>query len=74
MAKYLRGTQITEVYTVGLAADYCVYYIAKDALKEGFTTYVIKDAVRATINQGFDKAKADLIDKGRKIIESSSIL
>jgi nicotinamidase/pyrazinamidase len=74
LADYLKGKKVAEVYILGLAADYCVYYTAKDAIEEGFTTYIIEDAVRAISDEGFAKAKQDILVKGGKIIESSSIL
>jgi len=73
LADYLRGKQVTEVFLAGLAGDYCVYFTANDALQEGFTTYLIEDAVRAINKQGFDKAKADILFKGGKIITSLDI-
>lgn len=73
LAEYLRGRQVSEVYIAGLAADYCVYYTAKDAINEGFTTYIIEDAVRAISADGFKKAKEEVINKGGKIIQSSAI-
>lgn len=73
LAEYLRGKQIDEVYVVGLAADYCVYFTAKDAIKEGFTTYIVEDAVRAITVQSFDMAKADFSTMGGKIILSAAI-
>ena len=74
LADYLRGKQIEEVYIAGLAADYCVYYTAKDALQEGFATFVIEDAVRAISHEGFVKAKEDILQRGGKIIASSQVL
>jgi nicotinamidase/pyrazinamidase len=73
LADYLKGKQATEVYIAGLAADYCVYYTAKDALLEGFMTFIIEDAVRAINVEGFKKAKEDILSKGGKIINSSEI-
>ncbi|MEJ7681326.1 MAG: bifunctional nicotinamidase/pyrazinamidase [Segetibacter sp.] len=70
LANYLKGKQVTEVFIAGLAADYCVYFTAKDALLEGFTTYIIEDAVRAINVEGFKKAKEDILSKGGKIINS----
>ena len=73
LAGYLRERKITAVYVCGLAADYCVYFTAKDALKEGFGTFIIEDATRAIDNTGFAKAKADVISSGGKIVLSSEI-
>ncbi|KAF2224854.1 isochorismatase family protein [Elsinoe ampelina] len=46
LARLLNDKSVTHVFTVGLAYDYCVKCTAIDAVKEGFTTYIIKDASR----------------------------
>ena len=74
LADYLRGKQVTEVYLAGLAGDYCVYFSAKDALREGFKAIIIEDATRAIDAVGFERAKADILAKGGSIIQSSSLL
>jgi nicotinamidase/pyrazinamidase len=74
LADYLRSKQVTEVYLAGLAGDYCVYFSAKDALQEGFTTYLIDDAIRAINKEDYEKAKADIRQKEGKIITSSDLL
>ena len=73
LTEYLRGKGVKQVYLAGLAADYCVYFSAKDALKEGFEAAIIEDATRAISVEGFEKAKKDLIDHGGKIIRSEEI-
>lgn len=73
LTHYLKGRGVTEVYVVGLAADYCVYFTAKDALAEHFTTYIIEDATRAINEENFEKAKADFTINGGLIINSKSI-
>lgn len=70
---YLEGKGIKEVYVAGLAADYCVYFTASDALAEGFEAYIIEDATRAISPQGFEKAKVDFKNKGGKIIYSAQL-
>ncbi|CAO2649836.1 Nn.00g011280.m01.CDS01 [Neocucurbitaria sp. VM-36] len=47
LAETLRNAGITDVYVVGLAADYCVKYTALDAQKEGFRTWVLGEATKA---------------------------
>lgn len=73
LADFLRGRGVTAVYIAGLAADYCVYFTAKDALAEGFETFVIEDATRAISVEGFEKAKQDIKDKGGNTIQSNAI-
>lgn len=74
LADYLRGKGVTDIYLAGLAADYCVYFSAKDALQEGFKAYIIEDATRAISPEGFEKAKADIEAGGGEIVQSSSLL
>jgi nicotinamidase/pyrazinamidase len=74
LADYLRGKKVRQVFVAGLAADYCVYFSMKDALLEGFKAYLIEDATRAINPEGFEKAKADVVTKGGKIIQSGALL
>lgn len=73
LAEYLRGKGVEEVYVLGLAADFCVYFSARDALKEGFRSFLIEDGTRPISVEGFEKAKQDLISSGGKIIRSSAL-
>jgi nicotinamidase/pyrazinamidase len=70
---YLRGLGVTEIYLAGLAGDFCVYFTAKDALQEGFKTYLIEDATRAISKEGFEKAKLEITNRGGHIISSESL-
>jgi nicotinamidase/pyrazinamidase len=70
LAGYLRDRGVKKVYVCGLAADYCVAYTAKDALKENFETYVIEDATRAIDAVGYSKIKEDIITSGGQYIQS----
>ncbi|MCP2045825.1 bifunctional nicotinamidase/pyrazinamidase [Pontibacter sp. HSC-36F09] len=74
LADYLRGKGVTQLYLAGLAADYCVYYSAKDALDEGFETFVLEDAVRAISSEGYEAARKDILEKGGRRIQSSELL
>lgn len=74
LADYLRSKQVRQVFIAGLAADYCVYFSLKDALLEGFKTYLIEDATRAIQPEGFEKARIDILSKSGKIIQSGAIL
>lgn len=74
LTDYLRGKEVTDVYLAGLAADYCVYFTAKDALQEGFKAFIIEDATRAISPEGFEKAKADVISKGGKLVQSHTLI
>ena len=73
LADYLRGRGITEVVLAGLAADYCVYYSALDALAAGFATTVVTDAVRAISPEGWAAVQADLTAQGARLLTSTAL-
>mgnify|MGYP003576413465 CR=1 FL=1 len=73
LTAYLKGRGVTTLYLAGLAADYCVYFTAKDALAEGFAVFFIEDATRAISPEGYQQAKKDLLEKGGRILQSSGI-
>lgn len=73
LAGYLRERKVTKVYICGLAADYCVSYTAKDALKENFETYIIEDATRPIDPKGFEMAKDEILSSGGQIIKSEML-
>lgn len=64
LADFLKGRRIEEVYLCGLAAEYCVLYTALDAIELGFKTYYIEDATRALSQEGFEKAKEQVVGRG----------
>ena len=65
---------VTRVAVCGLATDYCVRATALDALNLGFTTTVLRDAVRAVdLERGDgDRAIAELAEAG-VTIESAAV-
>ena len=52
LAGYLRERGLRRLFLAGLATDFCVQYSALDARREGFSVYVIEDAVRGIDLQG----------------------
>jgi nicotinamidase/pyrazinamidase len=74
LAGYLREKKAKDLYFVGLATDYCVYYSIIDALKEGFNVYLIEDATRAIDKNLYENhLKKELFEKNVKIITSKNI-
>lgn len=65
---YLKGRGVSEVHVCGLAADYCVWFTAKDALSRGFETVILLDAVRAIDPVGFEKIKLEFLEMGGRLI------
>jgi len=70
LAGYLTEKGAKELYFCGLAADFCVFYSILDALKEGFSAYLIEDATRAIDASKLDEAKNEILEKGGKIINA----
>ena len=70
LAAYLRGRGVTRVYLAGLAAEYCVYFTAKDALAEGFEAIVLAEATRAISAEGWAAAQANLRQHGGHVVSS----
>ena len=73
LAGYLKEKGAGDLYFCGLAADVCVYYSIKDALKEGFSATLIEDATRALDDEKFAEMKKELQEKGMKVTNSSSL-
>jgi len=75
LVEYLREKEVDEFYITGLTAEYCVKSTVFDALKYGFKTFVIKDAVEG-IRQSeddFDTAFKEMKNAGAIIITSDDI-
>jgi nicotinamidase-related amidase len=68
LAETLRKTGITDVYVVGLAADYCVKFTAIDAQKEGFKTWVVGDATKAVDPSAMEDVYRDYEKVGVTVI------
>lgn len=72
---YLRERGITDLYTVGLATDFCVKWSVLDGIKEGFNMVLIEDAVRGIDLDGSLKVALDeMNESGATFIHSNEIL
>lgn len=76
LTTYLEQAEITELYVVGLATDYCVKASALDAAKKGFRTFVVTDAVAAVNVRPDDGTNAlnEMKRAGITLLDSSQIL
>ena len=76
LAEWLREQEVKTVYVMGLATDYCVKFTALDALREGFTTYLIEDATRGVNLQPGDVARAieEMKAAGAEVVRSETLL
>jgi nicotinamidase/pyrazinamidase len=75
LAGYLKDRGVTELYVTGLATDYCVKASAIDAVKQGFETYVVEDAVAPVDVQpgDGDRALADMAAAGVRRVKSQDV-
>ncbi|MCI0706974.1 MAG: nicotinamidase [Ignavibacteriae bacterium] len=72
LVKYLKNKDVTELYVVGLATDYCVRASALDAMQQGFKTFVVRDAVAAVnVNPGDDQKAFDDMTRGKVVLITS---
>lgn len=67
LAALLREANVTHVYVVGLAADYCVWNTAMDAHREGFETVVVEEATKPVDEEGWRACKEALEKEGKGV-------
>ena len=73
---YLKEREVSAVYIVGLATDYCVKFTALDAQALGYRTYLIADGTRGVnLNEGdVDKAIEEMKSVSVTVLQSSDFL
>lgn len=65
---YLKDRKVSEVFVAGLAADFCVYFTANDAIDLGFKTTIIEEASKPINAENWNKLKDKFREKGGNII------
>lgn len=73
LAGYLREKNAKDLYFCGLAGDICVFYSVMDAVKEGFTCYLITDASAPLNNLNYSGLQEILKKSGVTLVESKEI-
>lgn len=73
LSGYLKEKGSPTLYCCGLAADVCVYFTIKDALKTGFTVKLIADATRALDDGKFAEMNKELMHLGMESVNSASL-
>jgi nicotinamidase/pyrazinamidase len=72
---YLEQRGITDLYTVGLATDYCVKWSILDGIDEGFNMHIVKDAVEGIdLDGSLDAAWKEMKEKGVNVVTSDDLL
>src|SRR5690554_3589574 len=65
---YLKDRKVSEVFVAGLAADFCVYFTANDAIDLGFKTTIIEEASKPIDAENWEKLKDAFFENGGNII------
>ncbi|KAI1333593.1 pyrazinamidase/nicotinamidase [Xylariaceae sp. FL0016] len=68
LAGLLREHGVTDVYVVGLAADYCVKSAAVDAAKEGFRTYLVEEGTKPVDAAAWPECRKGMEEAGVKVV------
>lgn len=61
---YLQDKGVDEVHICGLAADFCVYFTAVDALGLGYKTAILSKATKAIDKDAYMKKKENFLQQG----------
>ncbi|WP_157946039.1 bifunctional nicotinamidase/pyrazinamidase [Vibrio gangliei] len=71
----LKSHAVTDIYVVGLAADFCVKATAIDGAMLGYKTFFIKDLTAAVIptQDNLNTLYQELEDAGVQVIEASQV-
>lgn len=71
---YLKSRGVDELVITGLATDFCVKWTALDAVKLGYKTILIKDAVRGIdLDDSVAKAFQEMKNAGIQILQSKDL-
>ena len=75
LIQIFRDNQVTHVYNVGIAGDYCLKSTAVDAAKVGFKSYVVKEGVRSVDEgaEGWGAACKEMEDVGVELVNLEGI-
>lgn len=75
LAGYLRDRGITDLYTVGLATDFCVKWSILDGIEEEFSMHIVEDAVKGIdLNGSLDEAWMEMEEQGVVKLKSETLL
>jgi len=66
----LQENEITDIFVVGLARDYCVFYTAMDGASLGYNTFFVWDATRGISEATEKKALEEMLGSSISIIHS----
>ncbi|KAL4796557.1 Isochorismatase-like protein [Aspergillus venezuelensis] len=68
---YLNDMDVTDVFVVGVAGDYCVKHTALDAATAGFRSHVVQDATECVVlGSGWEETVRELTAAGVFVVRS----
>jgi nicotinamidase-related amidase len=70
LSEKLKENDITDVYVVGLAADYCVKATALDVLKEGFRSHIVEEGTRAVDASAWPECRVEILNRGVFVVSA----
>jgi len=68
----LKKEDVTHLYIVGLAFDYCVKHTAIDGSKNGFQVFVVKEGTKAVFEDAVQDTIKQLDEHGIKVVDMDS--
>lgn len=74
LGAYLKEKAVSKVAVCGLAADFCVFFTARDALGLGFKTSILSYATMPIDLAGWDRAGQAFVSLGGFLNENSTAL
>lgn len=75
LGDFLKDQDVTDVFVMGLATDYCVKFTALDARSLGFQTHLVQDGCRGVnLNSGdVENAIAEMREAGVQVVSSAAL-
>lgn len=74
LAEFMSTTGAKELIIVGLLAEKCVYNTVLGALDNGYTTYIIPEAIAGKSQKSKEKALKKLIKKGAILMQLNDLI
>lgn len=74
IAAELRAKDVTDVFVVGLAGDYCVKSTAIDAVKAGFRSWIIEEGTKCVTPADWPQIKEELRTAGVSVIHGGDVM
>ncbi len=71
--KQLKDKDVTQVFIVGLATDWCVYSTALHAIEFGYKTFIVEDGCRGVDKQDIKTKLHDFRMKHGHVIQSNQV-